>query len=482
MKTELLGQEKNIVKVKVEFEAEEFATSLNEAIREISGKAKIPGFRKGHISRKVLEMRFGKKDLYVETLEKMLPKAVEQIVSDYDLETIDTPSFDINLENIREGQPFTCELTFEVTPVVCLPELEDIELEKPQLPEITDERIDEAIEGFRGIHATLSPVDRAAGEGDVVSVSCVTHVFDADGETVVAHEPQKSEVEIAESLRKEVREALLGKRKEDRAEATFVVEPEHEDSELAGKKVRYEFTVEEIQERVLPELGPELYKMMTGSEIESEEAFREDLKKRLLAYGKNDIQLRFANAAVELIVERSELDVPDTLLNRELAFLRERDASEAKKRFDLSLEEYFRRSSIDMDRYEQELREEATHAVRRTLVLDEIGKKFEVEVKKAELDTEILRLSAIYGVEPVKMRAMLYRNKDRLAAMAKELYYDKIVQLVGEKVKSKDVGADEAGTETNADTDANVNVNASADANVNEPFSLSSEPAAEGAE
>ena len=77
MKTELLGQEKNIVRVKVEFEAAEFSKGLAEALGEISRSTNIPGFRKGHAPRRVIEMRVGRQTLYNEALEKILPEALQ---------------------------------------------------------------------------------------------------------------------------------------------------------------------------------------------------------------------------------------------------------------------------------------------------------------------------------------------------------------------------------------------------------------------
>jgi trigger factor len=439
MKTEMLGQEKNIVKIKVELEAGEFAASLGETLRELSDKAKIPGFRKGHISRKILEMRFGRESLYAEALEKLLPKTLEQVVGDYDLETIAPPILDFDAGNVREGEPLTFELTFELTPAVSLPELEDIEVERPRPQEVTDAMIDGIVAEFRRTHSTLTSVDRAAGEGDIVSVSCLTRVFDADG-NATEREPQNGDIDLSDTVRSEIREALLGKSKGERAEAEFVVETEHEDKDLAGKKIRQDFTVEAVQERVLPEMAPELYKKVTGFEIESEDAFKEELKKRLRANFENDVQAHVSNSAIEQVVAKSELDIPDTLLNRQMEFLKKRDASEAERRFNLSLEEYFRRASINTAHYEQNLREEAALTVRRTLVLDEVGKKFGVEVQKEELEAEITRLAAVYGIEPARMRATLYKSKDRLAEMANELRYSKIAQLIAEKVKVRDTG------------------------------------------
>ena len=68
MRTELLGQEKNIVRIKLEIEASEFVKALNKTLSELSQQVNIPGFRKGHVKRSVLEMRFGRDAIYNEAL------------------------------------------------------------------------------------------------------------------------------------------------------------------------------------------------------------------------------------------------------------------------------------------------------------------------------------------------------------------------------------------------------------------------------
>ena len=102
MKTELLGQEKNVVRVKVEFEAAELSKGLAEALGEISRSTNIPRFHKGHAPRRVIEMRVGRQTLYNEALEKILSGALQQVIEDYDLETISDPS--IHIDDIHEGE------------------------------------------------------------------------------------------------------------------------------------------------------------------------------------------------------------------------------------------------------------------------------------------------------------------------------------------------------------------------------------------
>lgn len=141
MKTELLGQEKNKVRIKVEFEVEEFSKNFETVLREIAQKVNFPGFRKGHAPRRIIEMRFGRENLYGEALEKMVPDAIAQIVDDYDLETIATPTLEV--ETIRDGEPPLLTLTFEVLPEVVLPNLEEIEVEKT-IASVSDAKIGRA--------------------------------------------------------------------------------------------------------------------------------------------------------------------------------------------------------------------------------------------------------------------------------------------------------------------------------------------------
>ena len=437
MKTELLGQEKNIVKVKVEFEAAEFTASLNEAIQEIGQKASIPGFRKGHTPRKVIEMRFGRESLYNEVLEKIIPEAIEQVVGDYDLDTLGAPS--LIVEDIHEGQPLVCELTFEVSPEVVLPELEDIEVEK-LIPKVTDEMIDAMIKEFRNKHSALNTVERPVGEGDVVAMSYTTDVLDPDNAGAIQGSLQQNDIDLADpSIRQEIKNALLGKSKGDKAETEFEVDAEYQDKSVAGKKIRYDITVEEVKERVLPEMTPVFYKQVLEMQLDSEEAFKEELKKRMHDHLENENTSQASNLAINTIAGRAELDVPDTLLQRQMEFLKERDASETQRRFKKEMDEVLRMSGISLAEYEQGVREKALDIVRRTLVLDEIGKKFAIEVQKEEFEAAIDRMAGTYGIETAKLRAMFYKNKDRMMQTVDELRYEKIAKLIMEKVKIKDV-------------------------------------------
>lgn len=432
----MLGQEKNVVRVKVEFEAAEFSKGLTEALREISRGTNIPGFRKGHAPRRVIEMRIGRQALYNEALEKILPGALQQVVEDYALDTIADPA--IKIDEVREGEPVTCELTLEVMPETELPVLEDIEVEKLNAA-VTDEMVDSLARSIRKQHSRLEAADRSAGDEDVVAVSFTTRILnDASSQG----EPQKSDIDLSdENIRSEVRSALNGKAAGDTAETEFEVEADYRDSTVAGKRVHYTMSVETVKERILPDLDLEFFKKLFGedTEIATEEAFRKRLGDDLLTRMKSENEAHAATRAVEEVSKRSILDVPESMVERQTEFLKKEDDEEAKRRFGMEMREVLRLGGEDEAAYENLIRSKALGMVRRTLVLDAIGKKYDVEVSKADFEAEVDRRSALYGIDRNRLLGLLYKDRKLMTQVLDDLRYSKITALLMTLVKVRDV-------------------------------------------
>ena len=438
MNTELLGQDKNVVKIKVNFEADEFAGALKKALHELSRDLNIPGFRRGHAPRQVIEMRVGRDALYNETLEKLLSDAVPQILEDYDLETIDQPSL-LNAGEIREGQPISCELSFEVMPEVKLPEIGDIEVERVRT-NVTDDMLEKLIDRLRRDRSTLTPVERPAEANDVVTVTFRVRVLEEGAEETA---PRKNEIDLSdENVRPAIREALLGHSKGDVVETEFDVEPEYQDKKVAGKRIHYTMTVESAVERVLPELGEEFYKKLFGdkTEVLTEEAFRSKMRSDLAASLERENGDDAALRAVEELVRRSELEVPATMIRREAAALRRRDEQEAKERYGMELHQVLGPKN---DHWEQDylkiLDTRAENIVRHTLILDAVAKKYDVKVDREDVEAELERRASLYGIDRNTLAAYFYKNEKAMDQLTNEVHYDKVRRQVLSLTKVKEV-------------------------------------------
>ena len=190
MRTELLGQEKNIVRIKLEIEPAEFTKSLNKTITELSQQGNFPGFRKGHAPRRIVEMRYGREAIYNEAIEQLMNTELQQIVEDYELDLIDTPSLNVT-EKIEEGKPVMCELTFEVKPEVTLPEIDGMEIEKV-VTEVTDADVDRLAKRIQIQLADIKEAGRPVQDGDVVDMDLTIRVLNPDGTEAQAGTAQAS--------------------------------------------------------------------------------------------------------------------------------------------------------------------------------------------------------------------------------------------------------------------------------------------------
>ena len=443
MRNELLGQEKNIVRIKLEIEAEEFTKALRKTLNELSQQVNIPGFRKGKVNRSVLEMRFGRDAIYNEALEKIMPDAIRQIVEDYDLDLIETPSVEL-AEPLAEGKPVNCEIKFEVRPEVELPEIDGLEIEKV-VSEVNDEAIDRLAKRIRIQLATIKPAERAIQDGDLVDVELTIRTLNDDG-TESSEQPKPDatheKINLAdETIRKQVRESLIGKNKGEEATAEFDVEAGHSDRALAGKHVRYIMKVAAVSEYVLPEVNEQFYKDVFGedTDIKDDAAFRERLRSDLTKQVTEESLIDLRNRAVDLVASKSKLELPDSLIERQKHSMRHDDEDWAKNNGIELKDAYGLDTEEGRKGYENLLTSRAEASVRNVLVMDELAKKLDVHVEEADLDAEFERRAKQLNVSKGFLAKYFHEHEESLDRLTSELRWDKVADAVISHMSVKEV-------------------------------------------
>lgn len=447
MRSEMLSQEKNVLSIKVEFEPGEFAKSVDKAVKELASKVNVPGFRKGHAPRKILEMRFGRQAIFAEALEAMLPDAIEEIVKEYELDLIDEPS--VKIEKMEEGSPVEVVLTFEVTPEITLPQLEDISVERA-VADVSDETVEGTVQEILRQNSTLVPVEgRPVSGTDTVAIEYFTILSGENGEEE-RHGPDTTTLDLSQSsVRAEIRDALLGKEAGSRAEAEVMVEEDYPEKNLVGKTLRYDMTVTEVKERVLPELTPEFFEKILQRECASEEEFREEVRKRIHEKMQAENQSRAEYDAVELISGKAGLDVPETLISRQVEAMKKEDEERIQRNRNISMEEYLQETGTAKEQYEEEIRKQAETIVRRSLVLDRIAEDLKVSVEKEDFEAEMATMASTYKIDADRLVNSLFKDEKRLMEVANRIKYRKTVKAIMEAVRVTDGAAPEAEEEQN---------------------------------
>ena len=159
--------EGNKVKLSVEVDEQEFEQAVDAAFKKIAHEVRIPGFRPGKAPRRLLESRLGSGAGRAQALNDSLPEYYSDAVRDTEVDVIAPPEIDVT--SGEEDGPITFEAVVEVRPVVEIEGYKDLKVEIPT-PSATDEEIDAQIERLRGQFAELEVVERAAEEGDYVTI------------------------------------------------------------------------------------------------------------------------------------------------------------------------------------------------------------------------------------------------------------------------------------------------------------------------
>ena len=158
------------VKLTVEIPFADLQPHLDKAYKEIAEQVNIPGFRKGKVPATVIDQRFGRGVVLQEAINEAIPQAYNAAIDEAKVYPMAQPEVEVTKLEDKELVEFTAEV--DVRPEVKLPDFSKIKATVEGTSDV-DELMDERIELLRERFATTKEVDRAAAEGDVLTIDLV---------------------------------------------------------------------------------------------------------------------------------------------------------------------------------------------------------------------------------------------------------------------------------------------------------------------
>ena len=378
VKTEPLP--KSQVGMTIEVPADVVDATYEKVLNRLASRSKLEGFRPGRAPRALVEARIGPAALREEVVEAIVPEVIRQALQEKSIDPIDNP--DVEVVELERGRPAQLKATVTVMPEVTLADASSLNVATPTV-EVTDEMVERRLEDVREPMAEITPVEREARAGDVAVIDVEV---EADGAVVPSESRSAMEAELKEgALLPELLAAIPGAIVGETRAATVTFPDDYGEPRLAGKEATIKVTVQGVKEKVLPALDDELAKQLSGGKQETVEAYRSSVREELEESAKALAQMAREQAIVKALVEASAVDVPDTLVERELA-----------SHLD-SLERSLSRQGLRLDRYLEYLgktpemwiaeeRPEAEARLKVDLVLDEFAKRDKIEPSDEEVN------------------------------------------------------------------------------------------------
>jgi trigger factor len=360
---------KSQVGMSIEVPVEVVDATYDRVLNRLASRARIEGFRPGRAPRALVEARIGPAVLREEVVETMVPDVVQQALTRESIDPIDNP--DVEVVELERGRPAKLKATISVMPEVTLGDAGKIKLE-PHTHEVTHEMVERRLEELREPMAEITPVEREVRTGDIAVIDIEV---EAGGAIVESETRKATEAEVREGvLLPELIAVLPGTFAGETREATVNFPESYGTPELAGKEATIRVTVRGVKEKVLPVLDDALASSLTNGKQATAEAYRQAVREELEESSQALLKMEREQEVVKALVDASSVEVPDSLVDRELTSELE-SLERTLARQGMKLDRYLQYLDKTVDQWMEGQRPEAEARLKVDLVLGEFARR-----------------------------------------------------------------------------------------------------------
>ena len=420
--------EHNMAKLTIEVSAEDVEKALNSAYNKQKKNISIPGFRKGKVPRAMIEKMYGAEVFYEDAANELMQNSYPAAIDESGVDIVSRPT--VNVVQLKKGEPFIYTAEVATKPEVTLGKYEGVTVTKIDTS-VSDEEVAEALEKERNNNSrSVSVTDRPVAEGDTAVIDFEGFV---DGVAFDGGKGENHPLGIgSHSFIDTFEDQLVGKNVGEEVEVNVTFPEQYQAADLAGKPAVFKVKINEIKAKELPELDDEFAQDV--SEFDTLAEYKEDLKKRLQEQKEVEAKKTKEDEAIQKIIDKSKMDIPEAMLTTQCESMVDEFAQRIAQS-GLSLEQYLQFSGMTMDALMDQVKPEAMKRIQSSLVLEAIAKDQNIEVSDEDVDAEIEKMAAAYGMEADKLKE--YMGESEKKSMKADLAITKAVDFVMGSIKER---------------------------------------------
>lgn len=381
--------EKSRVKLTVDVPLEEVERAYKRAVRRVSDKVNIPGFRRGRAPQALVERHAGVESVFRETLDRLVPEAYAEALKQTEIQPVGNPELEMLQAEMDQAVSFAA--TVPVKPEVDAGDYRAIQITKEKRL-VTDEDIEVVLQSLEQQLVQWDEMDRPVAVGDRAKLDLRISV---EGRTIT--NTPGSNVIIGENTMPEgFDEAATGMVAGQERSFILLLPDDYAVEAVRGKSAEFEIKLLGTSQKRLLGLTDELAQA-TG-DFETLDDLRADVRKRLEERAEQDAEQQAENTLVQEVVSGSTFEVPDVLIEEQAQRLEQREAFEAAQR-GIPKEYYLQMINLSEEEWKERLQERAEGMVRNFIALDAVASQEEISVPAEEIDREIEQSMANYRMQ-----------------------------------------------------------------------------------
>jgi len=376
--------------VRVELPPERLDAAIAEAVRHLSQRTKIPGFRPGKAPRGVLEAVLGKDAVLEEAMDHAVQRAYRDALVEHDI--LPLTNAEVEVEQGIEGKPVIFTATVQVRPEVKLGDYRNFNF-KPEIEAIDDAHVDKVVDELRDQNATLVAVsDRGAKAGDYAVIG---YTGTRDGQPFDGGSATRMPLILGEErLIPGFEDHVVGLRSGETVGFDITFPGDYGEQALAGQVAHFEVELKELREKALPDADDAFARSM-GRFADMAE-LRRDIKARLEQNALDRARHEFADKIIEYATANADLELPDILVEQEVEVMHD-EFRGSLARQGITEEAYLKVvEKTDADLH-NEFRPNAEKRVRVLLVLSKVAEAEGIAITDAAVEAEVAKARERYA-------------------------------------------------------------------------------------
>lgn len=434
MSVQVENLEKNMAKLTIEVTAEDLEKALNAAYQRQKKNISIPGFRKGKVPRAMVEKMYGPAVFYEDAVNSLIPQEYAKAADESGLDIVSQPEIDV--VQIEKGKPFIFTAEVAVKPEVTLGEYKGLEVPKADL-EVTDEEIEAELKKEQEKNArTIHVEDRAAQEGDKVTIDFEGFV---DGVAFEGGAGKDYPLTLgSKTFIPGFEEQLVGVALEQPVDVNVTFPEDYQAEELKGKEAVFKCVIHKIEAKELPELDDDFAKDV--SEFDTLEEYKKEIKDNIEKRKADAAKTEKENAVVDKAIENAQMDIPEAMVKTQINQMIDDFARRIQSQ-GLTMEQYMQFTGSTRETMQEQMRPQAMKRIQSRLVLEKVAEVENIHISDEKLDEELTKMAEMYKMELDKFKELVDDyQKDQ---MKKDLAVQEAVTLMAENAKEVEVKAEE---------------------------------------
>ena len=413
-------KENGIFEATVSLDSKEWQDSLNSAYEKNKGKFNIPGFRKGHAPRNIIEKSYGEGAFVNEALDEVYYKAYTQILREHEeIRPIDAPKLEIKkLDNTGVD----LVLSIPCVPEFTLAKYKGLTFEKKKA-EITDKDVEEEINKELLRASRLVETNKPVKNDDFVTLDFDGYI---DGKQFDGGKAENYQLKIgSKSFIDNFEDQLIGLNIGDKKDVVVTFPKDYHQKDLANKVATFKVEIKNIRERVMPILNEEF--VSNSTEFDDVDKYKENIRSRLIKGADERNELELDNDILDKVIDDTELTVPDVMVEEE--FNRQMNGMTTQMQYQgIKLEDYVNYIGKTMEQFKEEVKNNSRRNVKGRLVLEKLIRDEHLDVIEKDIDQKIEEMAKNTGKTLEEFKKQV--NNDMINHIANEILMKKLVEFL----------------------------------------------------